>query len=153
KFDVNREPIAAETLHYKALIEYHRHQFDDAQRDWEAALQIQLAAGQAEQAARTRNYLADIAAQRGSAGDAEQLYRSSLALQGKAHAYPKEFFVSSYHLAGILHDEGKTAEAVDLVQQALNALEIPRAWTIGAERERAEYFSDFAAAFDLLVSW
>ncbi len=106
RFDENREPIAANTLHYKALIEYQQMHFDDARRDWQAALDIQLSAGQAEQAARSRNFLADIAAQRGNSADAEKLYRSALDLEGTAHAYPIEFYLTSCNLARLEHDHG-----------------------------------------------
>ncbi len=39
------------------------------------------------------------------------------------------------------------------MQEAVKTLESPRAGTIGAETERANYFADFASAFDLLVGW
>ncbi len=37
--------------------------------------------------------------------------------------------------------------------RAIDLVEAPRAATVGAESERAEYFSQFVAAFDLLVDW
>src|SRR5262249_42861060 len=52
-----------------------------------------------------------------------------------------------------LHQEDKTDEAINLVQDAVKLIETPRAGTIGGEMERAEYFAQFASAFDLLVSW
>jgi CHAT domain-containing protein len=44
-----------------------------------------------------------------------------------------------------------TAEAIDKLYEALELVELPRGMTIGAEEERAVYFSQFAPAFDMLI--
>ena len=41
-------------------------------------------------------------------------------------------------------------EAFASLGRAIDLIEAPRAATVGAESERAEYFSQFVAAFDLL---
>src|SRR5262249_18604117 len=150
---LDHEPIAATALHQKATIEYLRDQLDAARADWRAALDIQQAAGQTAQPARTLNYLAKNDTLRGRPAEAEPLYRRALQLQGVAHAYPAVYYLTSCNLAEILHDEGKTSEAIDLVQEAVKFIETPRAGTIGGESQRAEYFAQFANAFDQLVSW
>jgi len=153
RYHLDQEPIAATALHQKATIEYLRDQLDGASADWEAALKIQEAAGQTAQAARTINYLAKVASLCGRRTDAEALYRRALQLQGTARAYPSVYYLTSCNLAEILHDESKVDEAISLVQDAAKFIETPRAGTIGGESQRAEYFAQFANAFDLLVTW
>jgi CHAT domain-containing protein/tetratricopeptide (TPR) repeat protein len=150
---LDQEPVAATTLHQKATIGYLRDQFATAMADWEAALKIQEAAGQTAQAARTLNYMAKIASFRGRQTDAEAFYRHALQLQGTSHAYPAVYYLTSCNLAEILHDQGKADEAIGLVRDAAKFIETPRAGTIGGESQRAEYFAQFANAFDLLVTW
>ena len=47
--------------------------------------------------------------------------------------------------------DAATAEAIDKLYAAIQLIELPRAMTTGAEEERADYFSQFSPAFDLLV--
>ncbi len=154
------DSIAATTLHQRATIEYLNDQRQAAQSDWQKALAIQKRFGQNLQAARTLNYLAKIASLDGKPGDAESLYREALALQGNTHTYPTTFYLTSCNLAEIVHDRGEAShdkksidEAIRLVSDAVKVIETPRAGTIGGEGERAEFFSQFASAFDLLVAW
>ena len=42
-------------------------------------------------------------------------------------------------------------DAIAKLRQAVKTIEMPRAMTVGAEQERAEYFAQFAPVFDLLV--
>jgi CHAT domain-containing protein len=44
-----------------------------------------------------------------------------------------------------------TEDAIAKLRQAVKTIEMPRAMTVGAEQERAEYFALFAPVFDLLV--
>ena len=81
------------------------------------------------------------------------MYRRALALQGTTHAYPTTYYLTSCNLAEILHDEQKPDEAIALLKDAVKVIETPRAGTVGGESERAEYFAQFASAFDLLVQW
>jgi CHAT domain-containing protein/tetratricopeptide (TPR) repeat protein len=150
---LDQESVAATTLHQRATIEYLRDQLGPASADWEAALKIQEAAGQTAQAARTLNYLAKIASLQNRITDAEAFYRHALLLQGTARAYPAVYYLTSCNLAEILHDRGKIDEAINMVEEAAKFLETPRAGTIGGESQRAEYFAQFANAFDLLVAW
>ncbi|HKD37521.1 MAG TPA: tetratricopeptide repeat protein, partial [Pirellulales bacterium] len=147
------EPVAATVLHHRATIAYLRGQFDSAAADWRQALAIQQAAGQTAGVARTLNYLAKVESIRGQSSDAESLYRKALDLQQTVQAYPAVHYLTYCNLAEILHSEGKLDEAVGLLQQAVKLVEAPRAATVGAEVERAEYFAQFASAFDLLVAW
>ena len=150
---LDHDPIAATVLHHRATIAYRRGDFDAARRDWNAALEIQSTAGQAAQAARTLNYLARVESRRGHADAAETLYRQALEQQQTIQAYPAVRYLTLCNLAEILHSQGKLDEATELLRQAVKLVEAPRAGTIGAEEQRAEYFAQFASAFDLLVAW
>ena len=153
KHKMDHDLVAATVLHQRATIAYRRGDFDAASRDWNAALEIQSAAGQSAQAARTLNYLAKVESRRGHADAAEALYRQALERQRAIQAYPAIHYLTFCNLAEILHAKGKADEAMSLLQQAVKLVEAPRAGTIGAEEERAEYFVQFASAFDMLVAW
>ena len=153
KNHLETEPVAGATLYQKARIEYKLGDTPAAERDWNAALAIQQTAGQTLQAARTLNYLADIAAGRKDVAKAEQQYRHALEMQGSEFAYPRTYFVTNCNLAEILYSQGKIDSAIQYVQNAVKVIETPCAGTIGGEAERAESFADFDKAFDLLVSW
>jgi CHAT domain-containing protein/tetratricopeptide (TPR) repeat protein len=150
---LDREPVAAIVLHHRATIAYLRGQLDAAAADWQQALAIQQAAGQTAQVARTLNYLAKVESLRGQSEQAESLYRKALGLQQTIQAYPAVHYLTFCNLAEILHAEGKLDEALQLLQEAVKLVEVPRAGTVGAEEQRAEYFAQFASAFDLLVAW
>ncbi len=154
------DPVAATALHQKATIEYLRDDRRAAQEDWQTALVIQKAFHQHMPAARTLNYLAKLNVLNGNPAAAESQFREALALQGNTHTYPTTFYLTSCNLAEILHDRGVASqdeksidEAIRLVSEAVKVIETPRGGTIGGESERAEFFSQFASAFDLLVSW
>ncbi len=149
---LEHEPIAGDTLYQKARVEYQQKQSKEAQSDWHDALDIQKKHGQTAQAARTLNYLANLASQ-DKTEDAKKLYTQALELQGTAIAHPETYYLSACNLAQILFDEGKTKQAIKLAESAVQSLETPRAGTVGGETERAEYYAEFASAFDQLVKW
>ena len=153
--NLDRDPVATFTVlhHRRDDRRPARGDLDAASRDWNAALEIQSAAGQSAQAARTLNYLAKVESHRGHADAAEGLYRHALEQQRAIQAYPAIHYLTFCNLAEILHSKGKVDEAMELLQQAVKLVEAPRAGTIGAEEQRAEYFAQFASAFDLLVAW
>ena len=148
-----KDPIAGAALYQKARMEYQLGRTDDAKNDWQAALTIQRENGQKSDEAQTLNYLASLSLDDRDPDTAEQQLRQALQIQGNAQAHPEAFYITSCKLAEILHDRSKTDEASQLVQKAIDALENPRAQSLGGEAERAAYFAEFAAAFDLLVSW
>ena len=150
---LEHDTFAATLLDHRARIAYFQRRFDAAAADWQQALAIQQAAGQNLQVAHTLNFLATIESLGSHADKAESLYRQTLALEPKVQASPNFFSAVYCNLAGVIHDEGKNDEAVSLLQQAVKLIETPRAESVLSEVERAEYFSQFASAFDLLVSW
>ncbi len=150
---LEHDTFAATLLDHRARIAYFQRRFDAAAADWQQALAIQQAAGQNLQVAHTLNFLATIESLGSHPDKAESLYRQTLALEPKVQASPNFFSTVYCNLAGVVHDEGKNDEAVSLLQQAVKLIETPRAESVLSEVERAEYFSQFASAFDLLVSW
>jgi uncharacterized repeat protein (TIGR01451 family) len=52
-----------------------------------------------------------------------------------------------------LKSETLKRQSRELLEEAVELLEGPRAMTTGAESERAQFFSRYAVAFDLLVDW
>ncbi len=145
---LENEPAAGDVLYQRARVELKQGKRSDAKRDWQAALKIEQDSHQPAQAARTLNYLALT-----NPSDAESKYSQALELQGSAEAHPAAFFISSCRLAEILYGKGQRDQAIDLVERAVGVLESPRVQSIGGEAERAEYFAEFSAAFDLLVKW
>ena len=147
------EAVAASALHHQATIEYLRDDLGGAETHWLAALKIQEAGGQTAAMARTLNYLARIATLKKSSAKAEPLYRRALKLQQEAQAFPTVHYLTYCNLAEIAHQRGETDEAIELVRQAVDLIETPRAGTTGAEGERAEFFAQYSSAFDLLMAW
>ena len=150
---LDRDAVAATLLDHRARIAYFQRRFDPAAADWQQALAIQQSAGQNLQVAHTLNFLATVESLRGQSGKAESLYRQALALEPKVQASPNFFSAVYGNLANVIHDQGKNDEALALLQQAVKLIETPRAESVLSEVERAEYFSQFATAFDLLVAW
>ncbi len=150
---LEHEAIAATLFDHRARIAYFQRRFDAAAADWRQALAIQQAAGQNLQVAHTLNFLATIESLGKDSHKAESLYRQALAMEPKVQASPNFFSAVYCNLASVIHDEGQNDEAVSLLQQAVKLIETPRAESVLSEVERAEYFSQFASAFDLLVSW
>ncbi len=84
---------------------------------------------------------------------AETLSRQALNLHKSLQAYPNLHFMAHLNYARAAHALGQQDEAINELGEAIRLIESPCATTIGAESERAEYFSQFVAAFDLLVDW
>ena len=150
---LERESVAGNTLYQKGRVEFRKNKLTEAERDWRSALDIEKSHGQTAQAARTLNNLAELAAMQEKKADAKALYAQALQLQGASVAHPETFYLSSCNLAQILFDEGNAKQAIQFAEKAVQSLEIPRAGTVGGETERAEYYAEFASAFDQLVKW
>ncbi len=153
KNHLDREPIFAATLHQQALISFQKDQFSDAASQWQQALAIQQAAGQTPQAARTLVYLARVATLQNDTALAEKRYRQAIELQATIETHPVVHYLALCNLAEILHGQRKNAEALSLLHTAVKIIETPRSGTTGGETRRAEFFAQFASAYDLLVDW
>jgi len=145
------ESVAAASRHQLALVDRSRKHWEQAEAQWREALRIQLRRGEVALAARTCNYLASIAEHRNDLRNAEEFYQRALELEQTLGAFPGVRFITLTQLARLQRNQGKRERAIELYEQATQLTEVPRAAATGAEAERAEYFSQFAAAFDALV--
>jgi CHAT domain-containing protein len=103
---------------------------------------------------RTLNYLALTAEVQNKAEAAEELLRQAQALQkDNPRAFPATHFITLWRLANIQDKRGRGSEARQLLMQAVDVVESARLQTFGADEQRANYFSQFAPAFEQLVAW
>ncbi len=144
---------AAAARHHLGVVAAARGQLDVADAHWRKALAIQQANGQQPSAARTWNRLGLLAHRRKQFAEAERCFESALKLQEPTSTRPQERYNSLCNLAAIRQEQGQTAAALSLLHEAIELTEAPRAATVGAEQERAEFFAQFATAFDLLIEW
>lgn len=151
--EMGKEPVYATALHHRATIAYVNDDLETARQEWVKALEIQSAAGDVMQQTRSLVYLAKVTSLQDDNEQAEQLYRRAVELSDDSNAYPTLQYLALCNLAQLLDARGETNEARQLLIQAIELLETPRAGTVGAEVERAATFSQFVGAFDLLVKW
>ena len=146
-------PRAATARHHYAALLWQQGSLTEAQQQWRAALAVYRRSGQLTSEALTLNNLGIVAFQRQQFADAAVQFQRAIAIQERSHARPQEHYSTLCNLAMTMRKLGRTDEALPLLEKAIALIEIPRAASSGAERERAEFFSRFASAFDLLVGW
>lgn len=124
-----------------------------AQKLWLAALQSQERRHAATEAARTLADLGDLAVREKQFDSAEGYYRRALAQQADVHSLP----ILHYNILGNLgqllyYSKGERDAGLEMLKQAADLLETPRAATTGGgERQRAEFLARHSTVFDLLV--
>ncbi len=144
-------PVVSTAQHCLAIVSLVDQDYQRAEELWQAVLSEQERTGRSALKARTYNYLGATAALQGHLKDAEQHYRSALnSLADDSNAYPVTRFVSLWKLARIRHLHGDEVESRDLLKQAVKIAEATRVETYGAEQHRADFFAQFAPAFDAL---
>ncbi len=171
---LERSRLAGRIAHQVALLHYLSEDPSDwdyrklvMQRSWEHALVIQHAEKHHSMEARSLNYLAQLALSDDDLERADEFSRQAVELADKLDGFPSHHYMARCTRARVLlalakglrggpdasagAAEALEAEAIRLLEQAVDEVEAPRASTIGAESERAEYFSQFSTAFDLLV--
>jgi len=91
---------------------------------------------------------------------AEAYANQAISLHRQTNAYPSLRFSALVHGAQIVRVRGESAVDDDwqnasraLLREAVELTAGPRAMTTGAESERAQFFAQYALAFDLLVDW
>ena len=135
------------------IVRYDARQWDAAHEHWRRALDIHHANGQSLPAAQTWNRLGMLAHRQGHLAEARANFEAARKLLADPSARPIERYSVLCNLAQVLHDQHEFPAALDLLRQAVELVEVPRAGTDGAERQRAEFFSQFSSAFDMLVDW
>jgi len=125
----------------------------EAQKYWLAALDTERARSARADAARTLADLGDLAVRQRRFADAEKYYRRALDQQADVYNLP----MLHYNILGnlgqvVYYHQGDHAAGLELLKQAADLLEIPRAATTGGgERQRADFLARRATVFDLLV--
>ena len=145
--------LAAAAGHHLGIVAASQGQLDEADAAWRKALSIQQANGQPALAARTWNRLGLLAYGRKQLVDAKKCFEAALKLQDGTSSRMQDRYSSLCNLAVIRHEQKQLPAALDLLREAIELTEAPRAATVGAEQERAEYLAQFATAFDLLFDW
>jgi CHAT domain-containing protein len=148
-----QKPTGANLLHLTATLQYRRGELKAAKESWHSALQIAQLNGQTAIAFRCLSYLSQLAVKESNFDEAETLSRSAVELQEVIQAYPAMHYMALVNRAQILRKLGRKEDALNCLHEAVRVIESPRAETTGGEAQRAVYFAQFAAAFDLLVDW
>lgn len=151
---LNEESATAMVHELLAKIDSRAERYPEAEGHWRQALAIYEGLGQSEMVARMLLYLARSAELREDLVSAEQCSRRSLELLDRgARTPPVLKYLASSILSSVLMKQGKSEQARDMLLAAVDLVEDARATTWGAEKERADYFAQFASGFDTLVEW
>lgn len=142
-------PLVPAAQHCLAIVHLVGKDYENAEKLWQAVLEQQTKNGQRSLTARTLNYLGAAAQLQGDLAAAESHYRRALAAhEGGAGIYPVMRFVSLWRLAQIRYGNGDETESRELLNRAISIAEATRVGTYGAEQQRADFFAQFAPAFD-----
>ena len=99
--------------------------------------------------------------------EADRNAKLAVELAARLEAYPALNYRALVTRAKILHRQAKAStaapsdqaaldrlkEAIHCLESAVQMVETPRSSALGGDRERAEFFSQFIEAYELLVSW
>jgi tetratricopeptide (TPR) repeat protein len=145
--------LKTSALHCQALYHLSRGDFADAEKGWELVRKIQEEEG-SPALPRTLNYLALAAECKKEFAEAEILYQDALRRQEAGPpALPVTQFTTLWRLAELADRRKAKQEARDLLGRAVQVVERARPRIYGEAPERANYFAQFAPAFERLVEW
>ncbi len=153
KYDLLEQPAGILVLQLEAMIHLRKGELGPGEAEFKQALVLAQRCRQAAMAAKSLTYLAEIELRRGAAQRAAELAGEALKIHQQVQAYPNLRFMAYLTAARAERELGHGDKAFESLGKAIELVEAPRAATVGAESERAEYFSQFVAAFDLLVDW
>lgn len=149
QMNVAEGPVTSTAQHCLAIVALIDKDYVRAELLWKQVLQQQQTAGQHALTARSYNYLGATAQLQNNLEQAEQSYRAALhVLDDDSTTYPVMRFVSLWKLAQLRHLHGDELESRQLLGEAIEIAEATRVETYGAEQHRADFFSQFAPAFD-----
>ncbi len=148
---LQKGPVISTAQHCLAIVSLVNQEYAQAKELWQSVLTQQQQTKQKALTARTYNYLAATEALQGNLEGAEEYYRQALhVLEDESSTYPVMRFVSLWKLAKIRHLHGDEVESRELLKQAIEIAEATRVDTYGAEQHRADFFAQFAPAFDAM---
>lgn len=147
------EPETANLLVTVGQIAQRQKDAPQARRCWQEARRIADRSGQLPLSAKALTYLALLELEAKNLAAADKLSAEAVAIQQRVEAYPALHSIALVCRARVERALGRKAESLATLARATELVEAPRAATTGAEAERADYFAQFAGAFDLLVDW
>jgi CHAT domain-containing protein/tetratricopeptide (TPR) repeat protein len=153
KYNLGEQPAGILVLQLEAMIHLRKGELEPGATALKQALVLAQRCRQASLSAKSLTYLAEIALRRGTPDRAAELAGEALKIHEQVQAYPNLRFMAYLTEARAQRELGNRDKAAESLGRAIDLVEAPRAATVGAESERAEYFSQFVAAFDLLVDW
>lgn len=104
--------------------------------------------------ARTLNFLGVCAELQGRAADATKRFEEARDFQSaRRHSPPVTRAVSLWRLAVLADGAGKKAEAKKLLEEVSDVADRARVGTFGEAAQRAQFFAQFAPAFEQLALW
>jgi tetratricopeptide (TPR) repeat protein len=104
--------------------------------------------------ARTLNYLGICADRSGRDADAVKLFEEARSFQAdRPRCPPVTRAITLWRLADLTDRAGKKAEAKKLLSEVFDVADAARLNTFGEAAQRAQFFAQFAPAFELLASW
>lgn len=138
-------------LHQLALIAYHRGDLSKAESYWRECLTVQQQTARHVEAAKSWAFLGHVAKLQSDYEAAEEAFEKASNILSEDPRLPTVRYVALSEWAGLLLARGEQEHAEELLNEAVEAIEAPRAELFGGESQRASYFAQFANAFDLLV--
>jgi CHAT domain-containing protein/tetratricopeptide (TPR) repeat protein len=143
----------ATAKHVRALDSLARKDIAGAEKLW-----LELAESQKKEGhvlyARTLNFLGICAELRGNAADAVKRFEDARAFQAdRPYCPPVTKAITLWRLAVLVDKSGKKADAKKLLSEVFDVADRARLNTFGEAAQRAQFFSQFAPAFELLAAW
>jgi CHAT domain-containing protein/tetratricopeptide (TPR) repeat protein len=143
----------ATARHVRALDLLTRKEVPAAEAVW-----AELAASQRKEAhvlfARTLNFLGVCAELRGNVADAAKHFEEARAFQAdRPRCPPVTRAITLWRLAVLADKAGKKDEAKKLLADVFDVADRARLNTFGEAAQRAQFFAQFAPAFELLAAW
>jgi CHAT domain-containing protein/tetratricopeptide (TPR) repeat protein len=152
--EITRGPLVISGKHCQALYHLKRRELPQAVQLWTEVRALQEKEQNSVLLPRTLNYLAFCDELQNRLAQAEETYRVAEKLQsGNRRAFPVTNFITLWGLANVLDRQNHRKEAREHLHEALRLAEKGRLRIYGDSRQRAEYFGQFAAAFEQLVEW
>ncbi|HEY1188897.1 MAG TPA: hypothetical protein VGE74_14680, partial [Gemmata sp.] len=143
----------ATAQHVRALDLLARKQLAQAETVWLALARGQRAEGHIL-LARTLNFLGVCAELRGANADAEKRFEEARAFQADRPRCPSATRAITYWRLAVLADKaGRRADAKRLMTEVFDIADRARLNTFGEAAQRAQYFAQFAPAFEMLAAW
>lgn len=139
--------------HVRALNDLSAGKLREAEAAWGELADAQRKGG-SPVLARSLNYFAACAELRGDTATARKRFEESRAAQDKApRCPPVTRAITLWRLAVLADKEGKKAEAKKLLVEVFEVADSARRNTFGEAAQRAQFFAQFAPAFETLAAW